>query len=209
MRNPLLDNKPDQYLPEFSSIRPEHVLPALESLLADYDRGLARYFESGVKADWGLVAAETQWADDVARAWSPVSHLSGVADSEALREVHNQGLSLLTEHSSRRQQDAALFRAYRQIADSPGFAALTAAQRRVVELELDEFRLAGASLDDNSKSRMREIMLRLATLGNRFSENVLDATRAWKRLFDDPSALAGLPDSELQLQPLSAVLDRV
>jgi hypothetical protein len=41
MRNPLLDNNPDQYLPEFDLIRPAHVLPALESLLEDYDRGPA------------------------------------------------------------------------------------------------------------------------------------------------------------------------
>ncbi len=199
MRNPLLDNNPDQYLPEFDSIRPVHVLPALESLLKDYDLGLEQQLDAGTQGDWSLVAAETQWADDVARAWSPVSHLSGVADSEALREVHNQGLSLLTEHSSRRRQNAGLYRAYQQIADSADFEKLTVAQQRVVELELVEFRLAGADLDDSGKARMRKIMLRLASLGNRFSENVLDATKSWKRLFDDPAALAGLPESELQM----------
>jgi oligopeptidase A len=199
MRNPLLDNNPNQHLPDFDSIRPGHVLPALESLLADYDRGLGQQLDAGARGNWSLVAAQTEWADRLARAWSPVSHLSGVADSEALREVHNQGLSLLTEHASRRQQDARLYRAYQQIAESTGFTNLTMAQQRVVELELEEFRLAGADLDDSGKSRMREIKLRLASLGNRFSENVLDATRAWKRSFDDPAALAGLPESELQM----------
>jgi oligopeptidase A len=199
MRNAMSDDNPDPYLPRFDTIRPERIVPVLKTLLDEYDRGLETHLESGTPGDWSLVAAETEWADRVARVWAPFSHLAAVADSEAVRTAHNEALVLLTEHSSRRQQDARLYRAYRQIASADAFSALTQAQQRVVELELEEFRLAGADLDDAARDRMREIMQRTATLGNTFSENVLDATQSWKRLFDDPSALSGLPESELQL----------
>jgi oligopeptidase A len=98
MRNPLLDSSRPHHLPDFPAIRPEHIVPALENLLQAYRSGVEDRVADAAAPHWSIVEAEVEWADAVARAWSPVSHLKAVADSEPLREAYNVGLERLTEH---------------------------------------------------------------------------------------------------------------
>ncbi len=44
-----------------------------------------------------------------------------------------------------------------------------------------------------------KLVLRMSKLGSRFGENLLDATRAWTREFQDTRQLQGLPEAELNL----------
>lgn len=197
MPNPLSVPGAAHGLPDFPAISPKHVMPALEQLLADYRSGMETALAHN--AGWELVESEIGFADRLSRAWSPVSHLNSVADNEALREAYNAGLERLTEHSSWRQQHEGIFKAFKDLQQSPEFASLTAEQRRIVELELRDFHLAGVDLPPVKQAQYREIVLRLSKLGARFSEHLLDATRAWTRHFETPQALSGLPEAELKL----------
>jgi oligopeptidase A len=175
------------------------VLPALEGLLQAHRSGMEAALASGKPASWALVESETAWVDELGRAWAPVSHLNSVSDSEALREAYNQGLERLTEHDNWRQQHTGIFRAYRELRKSPEFESLTAVQRRIIDLELRDFELAGVGLPEEDKVVYRELVMRMSKLGSRFAENLLDATRAWTLGFDGPERLAGLPEAELNL----------
>ena len=198
MTNPLSPFGDAAGLPEFGAIRPEHVLPTLTELLDDYREGLEGALASG-SAGWTLVKAEVEWADRVARAWSPVAHLNAVADDAELRAAYNAGLERLTEHSSWRQQHAGVFAAYRALRDSAAFAGLDPVRQRIVELELRDFHLAGVDLPPAQQAEYRDIVMRLSKLGAKFSENLLDATRAWTLQLDSSSRLAGLPNAEMKL----------
>lgn len=72
--NPLLQSHD---LPPFSQIRAEHVLPAIEAILADNRKAIAEILEKQGKAPtWaGLVLAMDELNDRLGAAWSPVSHL--------------------------------------------------------------------------------------------------------------------------------------
>ena len=198
MTNPLRPPRDAAALPAFGAIRPEHVMPALTELLDEYHRGVEERLAAGASG-WALLEAEVEWSDRLARAWSPVSHLNGVADDPALREAYNAGLERLTEHANWRQQHAGIFAACRDLAHSPEFDELDAVQRRIVELDLRDFHLAGVDLPPQRQAEYREIVLRLSKLGARFGENLLDATRAWTLHLDTPDRLAGLPEAELKL----------
>ncbi|NNK33806.1 MAG: M3 family metallopeptidase [Xanthomonadales bacterium] len=198
-QNPLLDDGRPHRLPDFGAIRPDHVGPALEARLAAYRAGIEKALHAAGEHPWSLVEAETEWADAVGRVWSPVSHLNSVADNEALRQAYNDGLERLTEHDNWRQQHPGIYRLYRALKNSPDFDRLAPVQRRIVELELRDFHLAGVDLPPEDQEIYRDLVLRLSRLGAKFSENLLDATRAWTRHFDDPTALAGLPEAELKL----------
>jgi oligopeptidase A len=198
MPNPLCPPGDAGRLPEFDAIRPEHVMPALEERLDAYHTGLDALLASGA-AGWPLVEAEVEWADHLARAWSPVSHLNSVADDPELRAAYNAGLERLTEHANWRQQHAGLFAAYRALRDTSAFADLDPVQRRIVELELRDFHLAGVDLPAAQQAEYRDIVMRLSKLGARFGENLLDATRAWTLPLDTTVRLAGLPDAERDL----------
>src|ERR1700730_10645659 len=74
---------------------------------------------------------------------------------------------------------------------------LDPAQRKLLENALRDFRLAGVDLTPDEKVRYREVAQRLAHLATKFSENVLDAGRAYTRTVTNSAELAGLPNNAL------------
>ena len=70
--NPLLQ---DYDLPPYSSIRPEHVVPAIEQVLAENRAAIATILQDrAASADWnGLVRALDELNARLGRAWGPVS----------------------------------------------------------------------------------------------------------------------------------------
>jgi oligopeptidase A len=77
--------------------------------------------------------------------------------------------------------------------NGPEFATLSPARQRIIDNELRGFRLSGAELPDDQKPRFQAIQEEMASLGAKFSENVLDATNAYSHLVTDEADLAGLP----------------
>jgi oligopeptidase A len=115
-----------------------------------------------------------------------------VANSPEMREAYNQCVPLVTEYSTELGQNAALQAAYAQVLKNEG-ESLDPQQRKVVENALRDFRLAGVDLPLEKKTRYREVAQRLAQLGTKFAENVLDAGRAYSRHVTNAAVLAGLP----------------
>ncbi len=184
-------------LPEFSTIRPQHVVPAVDTLLEDCRKVIAQVTASA-ECSWESIVAPLEECDDrLNKAWSPVSHLRSVADNPELRSAYNACLSKLSEYATEVGQNGALFEAFKSLEETPVFEQLDAAQMRVVKNAIRDFRLAGVALGAKDKARFKEISTRLSELASRFEENVLDATQAWKKHFTDVSALSGFPDSAL------------
>jgi oligopeptidase A len=113
-----------------------------------------------------------------------------------MREAYNECVPLLTAYSSELGQNAALSAAYAYVLRHEG-ERLDPAQLKLVENALRDFRLAGVDLPAERKTRYREVMQRLAQLGTKFSENVLDAGRAYARPVTDAAELAGLPSNAI------------
>jgi oligopeptidase A len=186
-------------LPDFSGVDPAAAEGELAELLAACRASLERHLEEGAAQDWSLVSDEVECDDAVERFWSVISHLHAVADNEELRAAYNACRSAMTSYSNWRQHNESLREAYLQLKDSECFGGLEAEQRRLVELELRDFHLAGVDLHSDAKKQYREIVHRLSDLGARFAQNLLDATQAWQLHLDDAERLSGLPDSELNL----------
>ena len=191
--NPLLEATG---LPAFSAIRPEHVEPAVDAVLADYRAGVDALLSSTAPRDFdSVLLAGEELEDRLARVWAPVSHLHGVADSEALRVAHAAAQEKIVEHASELGQNRALHAAVAAVAARADTAALPRAARTLIEHELRDFRLAGVALEEPARTRFREIASELARLATGFEEAVLDATDAWSETIVDEAALAGIPES--------------
>jgi oligopeptidase A len=191
--NPLLA---DTALPAFSQIKPEHVLPAVESLLAESRAGIAALTAAGTPHSFDAVMLPQERLEQrISQAWAPVSHLHSVADSEALRKVYGPAEEKLTDYSIEVGQNRDLYAAVQAVADAPQFAALTRAQRALVEHALRDFRLSGVALEEPARSRFRDIGVELSKLSTEFSNAVLDATDAWQQHVTDERDLAGIPES--------------
>ena len=195
MTNPLLEQTG---LPAFSQIRPEHVEPAIDQLLAENRQRIAGLLDEVGQPTWhNLVEPIEEWEDRLGRAWSPVSHMNSVVNSEALRAAYNACLPKLSDYGTEMGQNERLYAAYRAVAENGG--ALDAGQRKVLENALRDFHLSGVDLPADRKARFKAISQELSNLTSRFSENVLDATHAWSKSIDDVTVLEGLPQSALDL----------
>ena len=197
MSNPLLQMKG---LPPFSTIKPEHVEPALDALLAENRQHLKSILENNGPFNWNnLVAPIEEMEYRLGRVWSPVSHMNSVVNSDELRDAYNACLPKLSEYSTELGQNETLFKAYQSIAQSDEFEKLDSAQKKVIENTLRDFHLSGVDLPADKKARYKEIKQKLSTLTTRFEENLLDATHGWDKTVTDESELSGLPQSALAM----------
>ena len=191
--NPLLA---DDTLPAFSRIRPEHVAPTIEAILADYRAGIDALTAPGAAHDFASVMLTQERLEQrLARAWAPVGHLHSVADNEALRKVYGPAEEALTEHAIELGQNRALYAAVQALADAAEFGQLPRPERALVEHALRDFKLSGVALEEPARSRYREIGVELSRLSTEFSNAVLDASEAWHEHITDERDLAGIPES--------------
>lgn len=193
MSNPLLNLTG---LPPFASILPEHVEPAIDTLLAENRTRIAQLLSAHETYTWDNLIEPLEELDDrLSRAWSPVSHLNAVMNSEALRAAYNACLPKLSDYATEFGQNAELYQAYQSIAAGAGYARLDGAQKKVIDNALRDFRLSGVALPPAQQERYKAIQQELAALTAKFEENVLDATQEWTRQVTDEAELEGLPES--------------
>jgi oligopeptidase A len=195
MNNPLLQASE---LPVFSQIKPEHVQPAIEQLLTEARAVIARQLQTTEAFSWdNLVEPIDAIEDYLHKAWSPVSHMNSVVNTDALRDAYNACLEKLSEYATETGQNRELYEAYHSIQQGAGFASLTAAQQKTINNALRDFHLSGIDLPAEQQARYKEISQQLSKLASQFEQNLMDATNAWHKVLSNVEELAGLPDSAL------------
>ncbi|MFB9125514.1 oligopeptidase A [Paraburkholderia dipogonis] len=196
--NPLLDFSD---LPRFGEIRPEHVTPALDVLLADAAAAVERAAQPITPASWADVVEPVERATEpLSRAWSVVGHLNAVADTPELRAVYGENLPRVTEFWSSVGQNLALYEKYKALNASADFESLTGERKKILGNALRDFRLSGAELPEDQKPHFAELQERQAALSKAFSDHVLDATNAYAYIVEagNEAELAGLPEDVIE-----------
>ena len=194
MANPLLDTSS---LPRFDDITPDHVVPAIEQIVAANRRQLESLLDNPDAGFDDLVAPVEAMEHRLSRVWSPVRHLQSVLGSRDWRDAYNNALPLLTEYATEISQNAELQQAFARV-DAAFADDTSAASRSVVRHALRDFHLAGVDLPDAEKSRFKVIMQELAAIQAGFEHNVQDCSDAWLLQIRDESELAGLPPQAKQ-----------
>ena len=190
--NPLLDFSD---LPRFDLVRPEHVKPAIESLLTAGRELVVRLTADTTPPTWrDFAGALADGLEPFGRAWGVVGHLHSVNDVPAWREAYNEMLPEVSRFYAELGQNLKLFDKYKALRAGADYPKLSVEQRRVVDNEIRDFRLSGAELPEDQKPRFQAIMEEISQLSAKFSENLLDATNAFAESVTDEASLAGLPD---------------
>ena len=192
MSNPLLQNN---LLPPFSTLQPDQIEPAIDQLLADNRQQLESILNNLTAPSWeNLVAPLEALNDRLSQAWSPVSHMNAVVNSDALRDAYNACLPKLSQYWTEMGQHQPLYEAFKALRESDVYPVLNEAQQKVINNALRDFTLSGIALEDKDKQRYAELQQRLSELTTKFSENLMDATDGWSKLLTDEAELAGLPE---------------
>ncbi|WP_395693324.1 M3 family metallopeptidase [Piscinibacter sp.] len=193
--NPLLSL---DALPAWDRIRPEHVGPAVDALLAEADAALEQAVSAATPADYDALSAVLDVATErLGRAWGAVRHLNAVMDTPELRAAYTENLPRITEFHTRMGADERLYAKYKAILAAPAAAALSPARRKALSNAVRDFVLSGAELQGEAKARFTQIQERQAELSRGFSEHVLDATDGFAH-YASEAELDGVPADVVQ-----------
>ena len=203
--NPLLDFSG---LPRYDSVQPEHVKPAIDSLIAENRTLVEQLTRPEAPASWdGFMQPLADAGERLSRAWGIVGHLHGVKDIPVWREAYNTQLPVITQYYAELGQNQALFAKLKALRASPEHAQLNATRQRIIANDVRDFRLSGADLPTADKPRFQEIQQELAALEARFSENLLDATNAHGEHVSAEENVAGIPADVLHVAREAAQKD--
>ncbi|MFZ9502606.1 MAG: M3 family metallopeptidase, partial [Beijerinckiaceae bacterium] len=159
-------------LPPFSRIRPEHFAPAFARALADHEAEIAAIAGQAAAPDFENTIVALEKAGRALRRVSRVFwNLSSADSNEALQAVERDMSPKLAAHGAAIYMNAELFARLDAVAAAP--QGLDAQQARVLARIHKDFIRAGARLDPAQKTRMKEIVERLAALSTQFGQNVL------------------------------------
>jgi oligopeptidase A len=186
-------------LPKFNEVKPEHISPAIDSLLSE-GRALVESLATATEAPtWENFALKLEdHSDKVSRAWSQVGHMNAVVNSPELREAYNENLAKLTDYGSDMSQDERLYAKFKAILASAAFANLTPTQQKIINNEVRDFKLGGAELPEAQKARFKAVSEELSKLDSKFEENIMDNTNDFAHYVDDVADLAGLPADAIE-----------
>jgi oligopeptidase A len=186
-------------LPKFNEIKPEHVSPAVDSLLAE-GRGLVEQLATATETPtWENFALKLEdHSEKLGRTWSQVGHMNAVVNSPELREAYNENLAKLTDFYSDLSQDERLYAKYKAIQSSPAFIKLSSTQQKIINNEVRDFKLGGAELPAEEKARFKTISEELSKLGSKFEENIMDNTNDFAHYVENIDELAGIPQDAIE-----------
>jgi oligopeptidase A len=193
MTNPLLTF---EYRIPFDRIRPEHVEPAIGSLIEQAQKSVdAIASHEGPRAWRNTMEPLDSFSQQLEYATNIVRHLESVATTPELRAAYNAVQPKVTAFYGSLPLNERLWNAVKAYAATEEAARLEGARARYLKKTVEDFRRHGADLDPAGKTRLEEIDVELAKLTTKFSENVLDATGAWELIVTEEAKLAGLPPS--------------
>jgi oligopeptidase A len=201
--NPFLDST---FEIRWSGHTPGLIAPAIENALARAQSAI----DAIAATDLGAVSYDNTFlaleraTEELNYAWGKVTHLQSVADSPALREVHNALLPTVSAFFARISLNPALWSRLKAFAATPAAAALTGIHRRYLDETVEEFKQSGADLPDDQRARLEALQTELAEITQKYGDNVLDATNAWELVVTDASRLRGLPEHAIAAAKRSA-----
>jgi len=196
--NPLLEHG---FPVPFDRIKPDHVVPAVESVLEWARARLDRLAEGDGGGEGDGDSAVLDGIDEVERevdrVWAPVSHLANVMATPELRKAHATALPEIVRFGSNLYHHEGVYRRLQRYARSEEGRAAKGLARRHLAKTCREFRRAGAGLAPESKAELENIRVELSELSRTFEENLLEETAGFAKIVTDRAQLAGLPETAI------------
>ena len=182
-------------LPAYDRILPEHIESAVDAVLARC-REILKQVEGSTEASWSALMEPMEEVDQLFEyGWSPVGHLLSVANSDPLREAHDAAMPKIVEFSLQLRQSETIYKKLVALRDSSQWSEFSSAQQRIITRMIQSAEQSGISLIVKDRDRFNEIEQELTQLSTDFSNNLLDATRAYHLDLSDVADVEGLPTS--------------
>ncbi len=117
--------------PDYDAITPEHALPAITQLCQSAKAEIEALL-AGAPATWATYEQLEAIDDKLGKAWSPISHLHSVMNSDAWRKAYTDCQPIIAQYGAEMAQHSGLYRFYCRLRDSAAFADYNTAQQKLV-----------------------------------------------------------------------------
>lgn len=198
LNNPLLIGKG---IPPFPEITSTQVVPAVTQLLNELEvelNNLEINLTDLALPTWqDLVEPLELLGDRLNWTWGAIGHLLSVKNSPELRTAQETMQPEVVKFYTRLSQSIPIYQAFKKLRSSKEWESLEPAQHRIIESAIRDAELSGIGLEGEEQKRFNEIAIALAELQTKFSNHVLDATKAFSLMLSTPAELEGLPPSLL------------
>jgi oligopeptidase A len=202
--NPLLQHWD---LPSWPDIRAEHLVPAIDTLIADNRQAIA-----------GIIASQSaipNWDDlvlAVDETDARLDEIMGVIETLSMVKHEGKAWDLASrtcsdaaaQYTSEKMGNHALFRAYQRLAQSPAAVNYDEPRKAVLHKILRRFRLSGIDLPSEQQQKLVRLNTNIGLLQNLFLSNLESASAAWSKRIDDVTQLSGLSAATLERLALNA-----
>ena len=196
MENPLLSvfDTPHESIP-FSTIQPEHFIPALKKNIKNALEGIDKIVSQTAPPNFKNTIETMQNVGVLLERNSLILfNLNSAETSEAIQKITQRASQLLTQFQNDVRLNQALFERIKAVHEKKKQENLTVEQETLIEKEYKGFARNGALLQEDKKNKLREIDIEIAKLSLTFGENVLADTHAYELHITQDKDLKGLPN---------------
>ncbi|MCA1801007.1 MAG: M3 family metallopeptidase [Rhodothermaceae bacterium] len=182
--------------PDFNRINDDHFLPAYrEGMRIEMEEIEMIATNPGPPTFGNTIVAMEQTGELLTRVRRVFSNLTSAHTNEKLQKIQSELAPELAAHSDNIWLNNALFERVKTLYDNREQADLDPSSMKLLEDTHRNFVRAGAELNPDQQSRMRQINERISSLTTKFQENLLAMTRERAVVLDDEALLEGLsPD---------------
>lgn len=199
--NPLYDI-PE--FPEYDKVKPEHVKPAIDQLIKEAEAAMAKA-EAAPEASWEFVInTRNEICRRLTRSFGVISHMMSVCNSDEWREAYEEVLPAVITFSTVFSQSEPFYNALKELVNGPEFAKFDPVRQRILKKNLEGIEDSGIGLKGEERERFNELTQELSKLTNDFSNNVLDATKAFSITITEKATIEGIPETLLTAMAASA-----
>ncbi|MEJ7745374.1 MAG: M3 family metallopeptidase [Luteimonas sp.] len=184
--------------PAFDKIKDSDFGPAFDRGMADELREVEAIANNPDKPTFdNTILALEKSGQLLGRARTIFGNLDSADTNDARKKIDADYSPKFAAHGDAIRLNPKLFARIKAIYDTRNTLGLDAVGMRLVERYHTDFVRAGAKLSDADKIRLKAINSELATLGTKFSQNVLDEVNASAVVVDTREELAGLSDEQV------------
>ena len=184
--------------PVFDKIKDSDFAPAFDRGMAEELKQVEAIANNPDKPTFdNTILALEKSGQLLGRARTIFGNLDGTDTNDMRKKIDADYSSRFAAHGDAIRLNPKLFARIKKLYDARAGLGLDAVGLRLVERYHTDFVRAGANLSAADKTRLKTINGELATLGTKFSQNVLEEVNASAVVVDSRDELAGLSDEQI------------
>jgi len=183
-------------VPPFDKIQEEHYLPAFKEGMEQQNMEIEAIVNNPETPTFeNTIEAVESTGSLLRKVGSVFGVLNGSMTNDNMQNIAREIAPLRSKHRDNIRLNEKLFQRIKAVYDQKDKLDLTTEQNTLLVKYYKDFVRSGANLDEEKKTRLKEINQEMSILTVKFGENVLKENNRFEMVIDKKEDLAGLPQA--------------